>query len=324
MDIIYKNETKFDEDNNFSIDLTSNNNIQNMIFRERDEWLVSNIGLTIKKFKDSDEYTQLKKVSDLINKMKIEQKNNIRHGIKKNGKKWYKENKAVWNSIDYGKAQFKLQYQNENNASLYIKRREVPFSCKQELMLILERMNKIFTKNGDRINESRDWIHFSDKPTNGWNGSQNLGNYSGVYWSHVKNLSLEDTTVVKEEAYKKRVYTVYSKEKDFTGVEEKDPFLVHDDEKCQGITVHKTAGANYYISEDLYLNRDKNFLKNLANAKYVKRDADTEFPNHFPIGIQCNFYEKYVYEILNHNTTAGIQPKRRRFYSNYEKNKTEQ
>ena len=39
MDIIYKNETKCDEDNNFSIDLTSNNEIQNMMFRERDTWL---------------------------------------------------------------------------------------------------------------------------------------------------------------------------------------------------------------------------------------------------------------------------------------------
>ena len=34
MGIIYKNETKFDEDNSFSIDLTSNNEIQNMVFRE--------------------------------------------------------------------------------------------------------------------------------------------------------------------------------------------------------------------------------------------------------------------------------------------------
>ena len=33
MDIIYKNETKFDEGNNFSIDLTSNYGIQNMIFK---------------------------------------------------------------------------------------------------------------------------------------------------------------------------------------------------------------------------------------------------------------------------------------------------
>ena len=40
MDIIYKNETKLDKDNYFSIDLTSNNEIQNMMFRERDTWLV--------------------------------------------------------------------------------------------------------------------------------------------------------------------------------------------------------------------------------------------------------------------------------------------
>ena len=45
-------------------------------------------------------------------------------------KKWYKENKAVWNSIDYENAKFRLQYQDENNAHahLYIKRGEVPFS----------------------------------------------------------------------------------------------------------------------------------------------------------------------------------------------------
>ena len=47
MDIIYRNETKFDEDNNFSIDLTSNNEIQNMMFRERDTWLVSCLGLNM-------------------------------------------------------------------------------------------------------------------------------------------------------------------------------------------------------------------------------------------------------------------------------------
>ena len=29
-------------------------------------------------------------------------------------KKWHKENKVVWNSIDYGKAQFKLRYHDEN------------------------------------------------------------------------------------------------------------------------------------------------------------------------------------------------------------------
>ena len=80
MDIIYQNKTKFDKDSNFSIDLTSNNEIQNLVFREFDTWLVSSFGLKIKNFEDTAEYTQVKKVSDLINKIKKEQKNNIRHG----------------------------------------------------------------------------------------------------------------------------------------------------------------------------------------------------------------------------------------------------
>ena len=70
MDVIYKNETTFDKDHNFSIDLTSNNEIKNMMFRERDTWLVSCLGFKIKKFEDSDEYAEAKKVSDLINKIK--------------------------------------------------------------------------------------------------------------------------------------------------------------------------------------------------------------------------------------------------------------
>ena len=39
---------------------------------------------------------------------------------------------------------------------------------------------------------------------------------------------------------------------------------------------------------------------------YERRDADTEFPNHYPIDMMRSFYEKYVYEVLNHNTTTGI------------------
>ena len=64
-DIIYKNETKLDEDNNFSMDLISNNEIQNMIFREYDVWLVSSLGLKVKKFEDSDEYKEVKKLKQI-------------------------------------------------------------------------------------------------------------------------------------------------------------------------------------------------------------------------------------------------------------------
>ena len=149
MDIIYKSETKFDDDNNFSIDLTSNNEIQEIFFKEKEECLFTGLNLIIKRFEDNNGYKQVKQVCDLINKTKNEQKNNIRHGeietklpnfhyfdadslictnspedktyeyynadTKKmdtikfpDYKKWYKENKAVWNSYNYGKAQFKL------------------------------------------------------------------------------------------------------------------------------------------------------------------------------------------------------------------------
>ena len=74
MDIIYKYETKFDDDHNFLIDLSSNNEIQNMVFKERDKWLSTGLKLRFKKFEETDEYKQLKKVSDLVNKIKADQK----------------------------------------------------------------------------------------------------------------------------------------------------------------------------------------------------------------------------------------------------------
>ena len=42
--------------------------------------------------------------------------------------------------------------------------------------------------------------------------------------------------------------------------------------------------------------------------KYVKHEADTVFPNKYSKDIvKCDNFEKYVYEVLNHNTTARIQ-----------------
>ena len=74
MDIIYNKVTNFEEDNNFSIDLTTNNEIQNMFFKEREEWLVTGLKLKTKKFENSDEYKEIERVSDLINKIKNEKK----------------------------------------------------------------------------------------------------------------------------------------------------------------------------------------------------------------------------------------------------------
>ena len=74
MDIIFKNETNFGEDNNFSIDLTSNNYIQDMVFKEKEEWLVSRLELNIKTIETKAEYTALRKVSDLISNAKKQEK----------------------------------------------------------------------------------------------------------------------------------------------------------------------------------------------------------------------------------------------------------
>ena len=163
MDIIYKYETKFDDEHKFSIDLLPNNEIQNMVFKERDEWLATGLKLRFKKFEETDEYKEVKKVSELINKIKAHQKNNITHGeihtklpnfssfdhdiltcltlpdnktyeyynveTKKMNvinfpdyKRWYKENKAVWNSRAYANAQFKLHYLHEDYAHIFTER----------------------------------------------------------------------------------------------------------------------------------------------------------------------------------------------------------
>ena len=76
MDIIYVHERSFDKDNNLSIDLTSNNEIQNMFFKSRDEWLVAGVKLAIKKFEEINEYKRVKKVCDLIKNIKTDKTNN--------------------------------------------------------------------------------------------------------------------------------------------------------------------------------------------------------------------------------------------------------
>ena len=342
MDIIYKKETKFDEDNNFSIELSSNNEIQNMVFKSHCEWLVSGLTVVVRKFV---EYKQVKKVSDLINKIKAGQKDNIAHGSIKcylpnftafehdhfvnfmrpnqktykyynvetkkmdqiqfpDYKNWYKNNKAVWKTNSWGNTKFILEYVDETKAHVIIRRRQWVSSKKANLMLILERMNKVHTKNGDRLNDSTDWIHYFYGPNNKWQEVY-LRQYpaSFCFWEDIQQKSLKIHT---EDTYKKRAYNVYSNEKNFTGVTEKDSFLVHDDEKHQGIVVHKERNVKYYVSVEHYLNRKHNFLRFLTGATYVLRDADTEFPNHYA-SAKRGYYEKNVYEVLIHSTTADIK-----------------
>ena len=80
---------------------------------------------------------------------------------------------------------------------------------KPNFMQILERMNKIYTKNGDRINESTDWLHYFYEPSNNWKGSQDLPNYPASYWEDIRQLSLK---YYNEDPYKKQ-HTVYIQKK---------------------------------------------------------------------------------------------------------------
>ena len=79
MDIIFKNETNFDKGNNFSIDLTSNNYIQDMVFKGKEKWLISGLELKIETIETKAEYSAIKKVSDLINSVKKSKNNEIKH-----------------------------------------------------------------------------------------------------------------------------------------------------------------------------------------------------------------------------------------------------
>ena len=73
-------------------------------------------------------------------------------------------------------------------------------------MQILERMNQVYTKNSDRINESTDWVHYFYQPSNNWKGSQDLQNFHTSYWEDMRQLSYK---YHYEDDYKKRAYTIY-------------------------------------------------------------------------------------------------------------------
>ena len=97
-------------------------------------------------------------------------------------------------------------------------------------MQILERMNKVYTKNGDRINESTDWFHYFYQPSNNWKDPQDSRNFPASYWEDIRQHSYK---YYNEDDYKKRAYSIYSEEKTFRCAKEKDPFLVYDDEKSR-------------------------------------------------------------------------------------------
>ena len=82
MDVIYNKNADLDEEKKFSIDLTANNEIDGMFFKNKEEYLTS--GLEIKKqpadLTKWNEFSTIKKISDRINKAKKDKENEIKHG----------------------------------------------------------------------------------------------------------------------------------------------------------------------------------------------------------------------------------------------------
>ena len=116
-------------------------------------------------------------------------------------KKKYKENKAIWNSRAYRNAQLKLHYLDEDYARIFIKMREDSYSKKPNLMQILERMNKVYNKNGDRADESTDWVHYFYQPSNNLKTKQDLQKYPASYWEDIRQLSYK---YYNEDGYRKK------------------------------------------------------------------------------------------------------------------------
>ena len=82
MDVIYNKNADLDEENNFSIYLTASNENDGVIFKNKEEYLIS--GLEIKKqpvdLTKWNEFSTIKKISDRINKAKKDKENEIKHG----------------------------------------------------------------------------------------------------------------------------------------------------------------------------------------------------------------------------------------------------
>ena len=82
-------------------------------------------------------------------------------------------------------------------------------------MQILERMNKVYTKNVDRINESTDWVHYFYQPSNNLKTKQDLRNYPASYWKDNFRTNIIMKITIKKE------HTVYIQKKKILVVQKK-------------------------------------------------------------------------------------------------------
>ena len=153
---------------------------------------------------------------------------------------------------------------NDKEASRKIMKKRNDLSIYKK---ILEEMNKIYTMVGNKVYESPDYIE----------------NFYGLYWQWIVDLNklnpqkreiLRRNSFIKEkEKRKKGPYVIVSQWHLLTPEEKKANFLASFDGNQYRITVEKILGTAYFVSERLYLNREKIFLSKLRTAPYRKVNA---------------------------------------------------
>ena len=82
MKFFYRKEVDLDEENNFTLDISKNNNVVGQHFKSGEEYVITNLELVPKEVDLTkwENFEKVKKISDRINKTKEKKENNIKHG----------------------------------------------------------------------------------------------------------------------------------------------------------------------------------------------------------------------------------------------------
>ena len=326
MDLIYKKEANLDEENNLSIDLLADHNIEGNFFKKKkDENVISGLKIKLKEVDLTtwSNFSTIEKISDRINKAKRDNEKKVHHGQilvylpnfhrfeedtliaaeppKKNYKYINAETKKI-NSIkfpDYKKwyetltwystchkNAFKIVFKKIDNSQVLM-RIYKERNNHSKYQRILDEMNKIWTMVGDKVYESID-IFYTFYKIN-WRGIVDLHQVSGNTREIIRqNSFFPETNEAKKVTYIPATHWSY-----LTLDEQRGVFLASHQQKSGAyfLTVEKLSGVRHFVSERLYLNRKHNFLSKLTTATFKKTNArDT---------LKINTNQIFIYEVLN-------------------------
>ena len=79
MELFYRKETNLDDENNFTLDTSKDNNVEGQHFIGGDEYVIPNLGLILTEvdIRKWDDFDRIKKISERINKAKKNDENKM-------------------------------------------------------------------------------------------------------------------------------------------------------------------------------------------------------------------------------------------------------